>query len=99
MAQRAPWLSSIVLFALLTAAIVSGQTMGQSRTDQTTEKGRYQFIDGAVTKIFDTQTGKMYLWFPRDEKANENPYIFVQDPINGTGTTVEIKWNKKPAPQ
>jgi hypothetical protein len=56
-----------------------------------TEIGRYQYFEGAVPKVFDTQTGRVYLLLPGDEKTQTKPYLFIQDPVAGTGTTVIIK--------
>ena len=57
--------------------------------------GRYQYYEGVVPKVFDSQTGKIYMWFPRDSKTGENPYIFVQDPINGKGVRIQIDFTEK----
>lgn len=54
--------------------------------------GRYQYFEGVAPEVFDSETGKVYVWFPRDEKKGENPYIFVRDAINGKGVRVEIKF-------
>lgn len=98
MSQRTIWrILTVTIIVILSAALLSGQTAVQSRSSESGALGRYQLEDGPVTKVFDTYTGKLYLWLPRDEKAGKEPYIFVQDPINATGTQVEIKWITKPA--
>lgn len=59
--------------------------------------GRYQYFEGVVPKVFDTQTGRVYMWFPRNEKEQKEPELFVQDPVAGTGTTIAIKFINQPA--
>lgn len=88
-------LGVFAVLLLLFAAFVSGQAATQGRSSEGNSSGRYQLDDGPVTKVFDTHTGKLYVWLPRDEKAGKDPYIFVQDPVNATGTHVEITWNTK----
>ncbi|HEX4966657.1 MAG TPA: hypothetical protein VF173_37955 [Thermoanaerobaculia bacterium] len=83
------------VIALLTVSLVVGQQSTHSAAAPPTPNGRYQLFEGPVTTIFDTQTGKIYKWFPRDEKAGKDPSIFVMDPVNGQGVEVEIKWAKK----
>jgi len=97
MSQRVPWILLAAVIAGLFASLVSGQISPQSRGPEGNSLGRYQLFDGPVTKVFDTYTGKSYMWFPRDEKEKTDPYLFVQDPINATGTTVAIKWQAKTA--
>ena len=54
---------------------------------------RYQLVtESAIPIIFDTQTGIRFVWMPRDEKAGEDPYLTVQDPVNATGTLRAIRW-------
>jgi len=85
----------LTLLLGLACVIVSAQRQSSTDTAQSARGsmvGRYQHIEGAVSTIFDTQTGKVYLWFPRNEKENRDPYLFVMDPVSGTGTEVEILW-------
>ena len=97
MARRIFGASVIVLAVLLTASIVVGQQSTRSAAAASALDGRYQLFEGPVTTIFDTQTGKAYKWFPRDEKAGKDPTIFIMDPVNGQGIEVEIKWTRKAA--
>lgn len=83
-------MSKLIIAICLLGVFAFGST--QTHPKKPEPCGRYQFDDGPVTKIFDTETGRIYYWFPRDEKAQKNPYVFVLDPITGTGTTVELKF-------
>jgi|SRR5215210_1475821 len=94
--KRKLWIP-IVLVILVSCAALLGQSSSQGQSSTEKSAGRYQLQDGPVTKVFDSHTGKIYLWFPRDEKENTDPYVFVQDPVNATGTRVEIKWSSKVA--
>lgn len=58
--------------------------------------GRYQYYEGVVPRVFDTRTGKIYLWFPHDKKTGEDPHIAVQDPVNGKGKIIKIDWSEDP---
>ncbi len=58
---------------------------------------RYQYFEGVVPKVFDTQTGRVYLWFPRAEREKTEPYLFVQDPVAGTGTKIPIRFGNQPS--
>ena len=97
MLKRTIWVPTLLVTLILCAALVVGQSNSQGQSSAEKAAGRYQLMDGAVTKVFDSHTGKVYLWFPRDEKENTDPYVFVQDPVNATGTRVEIKWSTKTA--
>jgi hypothetical protein len=97
MKKRSFLISVALVVALLTAAILAGQQSIRSPSATPATGSRYQLFDGPVTTVFDTQTGKVYKWLPRDEKAGKDPSIFVMDPVNGQGIEVEIKWTKKSA--
>ena len=49
-----------------------------------------KFLRDRCKESFDTYTGKSYVWMLRDEKKGTEPYLFVQDPVNATGTTVAL---------
>lgn len=88
--------SLVVLIGLL-SALYQRQPAAAVESTQPIFSGRYQYFEGtAVPKVFDTQTGKAYVWFPRDEKEDTNPYIIVEDFVLGTVTRVEIKWIGQP---
>jgi hypothetical protein len=97
MSQRMFWILLAAVLAGLLATLASAQNSTQARASGGNAIGRYQLVDGPVTKVFDTYTGKSYVWFPRDEKEKTDPYLFVQDPVNATGTTVAIRWEMRPA--
>lgn len=83
-------LSIVVFFVFQSMAFAADKL-------ECTHGGRYQFYGGAVDIVFDTQTGKSYWWFPRDDKTGENPHLFVQDPVNGKGMRIQIDFTEKPA--
>ena len=80
---------SIVVFLVFQSMALAANKL------ECVQGGRYQFYDGAVPKVFDTQTGKSYWWFPRDDKTGENPHLFVQDPVNGKGMRIQIDFTEK----
>jgi hypothetical protein len=54
---------------------------------------RYQLgSSGAVPVVFDTQTGKSFVWMPRDEKTGDDPYLMIRDPVNSIGMSKPIRW-------
>ena len=74
------WLSLGVLglFMLTGLAMLYAQSREQAVTGSVPAvavSGRYQYFEGSVPKVFDIQTGKVYLWFPRDEKEKKDPYL------------------------
>lgn len=79
----------IVVFLVFQSIALAGNKL------ECVQCGRYQYYEGVVPKVFDSQTGKIYMWFPRDNKTGENPYIFVQDPINGKGVRLQIDFTDK----
>lgn len=102
MLLRRYWLSLGVLglFMLTGLAMLYAQSRDQAVAGSVPAMvvgGRYQYFDGPVPTVFDTQTGKAYRWFPRDEKEKKDPYLFVMDFVSGSGSTVEIQWPKKSA--
>jgi hypothetical protein len=80
-----------VLALLLLASLVYAQQTSRS-APVPNACGRYQLSAGPVEEVFDTQTGRIYTWMPRDEKADTGPYLMVRDPVNGSSTRVKIKW-------
>ena len=87
--SSALWIA-FILFSLAVAATVSGEQ--PARSTPALAAGRYQLIEGAIPEVFDTQTGKGYVWMPKDEKAGADPYIIIRDPVNATGIRAEIRW-------
>ena len=83
-------LSIVVFFVFQSMAFAADKL-------ECTHGGRYQFYGGAVDRVFDTQTGKIYNWFPRDDKTGKEPSLFVQDPINGKGVKISIDFTEEPA--
>ena len=85
-----------IVISLAVTVIPLASTVFAKDLKVNTLDGRYQFFsDRAVPTVFDTQTGKAYLWFPRNEENDKNPYVFIQDYVNQVGTSVEIKWESK----
>ena len=48
--------------------------------------GRYQHSGEFVDRVFDTQTGRIYVLMPRDDKAGEDAHLIIRDVVNGTMT-------------
>ena len=90
-------MKKIVLYIAIDVFLIFQSLAYAANTIECAQGGRYQFYDGAVPRVFDTQIGKIYVWFPHNEKAGENPYLFVQDPINGKGVRITIDFTEEPA--
>lgn len=87
-------MKNIVLF-IVVFLVFQSIALAENKSE-CVQAGRYQYYEGAVTKVFDSQTGKIYLWFPRDDKTGKNPHLFVQDPINGKGVRIQIDFTEEP---
>jgi hypothetical protein len=80
----------VILAALLFATLVQGQRPSITG-NPAPPYGRYQLISGPLVEVFDTETGKIYTWMPRDEKEKTEAYVFVKDSVNASVANVPIK--------
>lgn len=88
-------MNKMVLWITVALSLIFQSVVFAANTSECAQVGRYQYYDGAVPKVFDTQTGKTYVWFPRNDKTGEDPYLFVRDPINAKGVHIKIDFIEK----
>src|SRR5437879_2686758 len=81
---------------VLVMACVSGLALfAQARpTVMTGSIGRYVYITGPLDKVFDTETGRVFLWMPPD-KMGESPFLIVRDSINATAVEKPIRFTSE----
>jgi len=82
---------------VLVMAFVSGLALfAQVRpTAITGSIGRYVYIAGALDKVFDTETGRVFAWMPRDDKTGEDPFLIVRDSINAAAVEKPITFTSE----